>query len=222
MTSTVAYLRVSTETQAEAGHGLEAQRAACVAWAVQNGVEIDDFYTDVASGARSDREQLGVLKEAVAKGTVSKLLVYAVDRLGRDLIDTEGTIRLFQQQRCEVISVTQYFEENAAGKMLRQLLLVFAEYERALLKARLAGGRKAAKAKGRWQGGVAPYGFRSVGDGKLEAIEIEMKTVRDVLSAIDAGSSLRETRSLLHTELAISTLAKIVKRRDLYIPHLSV
>lgn len=218
---TVAYLRVSTENQALEGHGLASQQSACVAWATQNEVEIEEYFTDVASGALSSRPEIDRLRLSVARGEVSKLVVYSVDRLGRDLVDTESTIRELEKAGCEIVSVTQYFENNPAGKLLRHMLLAFAEFERALIKARLKGGRKAAKAKGLYMSGVAPFGLRNTGKGGLEQIPVEMSIVKEVLEESARGLSLRQIRATQAEPMPVSTLAKIVKRRTFYEKYLT-
>lgn len=218
---TAAYLRVSTEKQATDGHGLAAQQSACIAWATQNGVEIEEYFTDVASGAQGSRPEIDRLRSLAASGEVSRVVVYAVDRLGRDLVDTESTIREFEKTGCEIVSVTQYFESNPAGKLLRQLLLSFAEFERSLIKARMSNGKKAAKAKGLYMGGVAPFGLRNTGKGALEQIPVEMSIVREVLEESARGLSLRQIRAAQAEPMPVSTIAKIVKRRALYEKYLT-
>lgn len=220
--STAAYLRVSTSKQAEEGHGLDAQQAACVAWAVQNGLEIEAFFTDVASGGDSSRPELDRLRLCVDNKQVSRIVVFSVDRLGRDLVDTENTIRSLEKAGCEIVSVTQYFESNPAGKLLRQLLLAFAEFERAIIKARLKNGRKAAEAKGLYMDGKAPFGLMNKGKGLLEQVPVEMSIVREVLEETARGLSLRQIQAKQTEPMGVSTLAKIVKRRAFYEKYLNV
>lgn len=223
---TVGYLRVSTATQAKQ-HGIEAQRSACVAWAVANGLEIGEWYVDVATGSNENREDFQRMKEAVEAGNVARIIVYSLDRLGRDLVAAEITMKELQAKGTQVVSATQTFDPTPSGNLLRQMTLAFAEYERALIKARLAGGRKVAKALGKWAGGIAPYGFKSVGNAKLEPVECEMVVVRRVLREIDAGHSIRETAALVQASgrtgqpLQPSVVAKIANRRDLYQTHLA-
>ncbi len=217
---TVGYVRVSTDKQADEGHGLDAQQAAIVAWGVQNGIEVEEFFTDVASGAQHSRPEIDRLRGMADRGEVSRVVVYAVDRLGRDLVDTESTIRTLEKVGCEVVSVTQYFDSNPAGKMLRQMLLVFAEFERSLIKARLKNGRKAAEAKGLYMSGKAPFGLMNTGKGNLEQIPVEMNIVKEVLAETARGLSLRQIQSTHN--MPVSTLAKIVKRRAFYEKYLNV
>ncbi len=212
----VSYLRVSTENQANEGHGLDSQQAACVAWAVQNGVEIEEFFIDVASGAQNSRLELDRLRSLADRGELSRVVVYAVDRLGRDLVDTESTIRALEKSGCEIVSVTQYFEANPAGKLLRQMLLAFAEFERSLIKARMMNGKKAAIAKGLYMKGKAPFGFINGQKGFLMQVPVEMDIVRHVLAESANGLSLRKLQVKLGLSMPISTLAKIVKRKNFY------
>jgi len=88
MNPVVTYYRVSTERQGRSGLGLEAQRERCIAFAIQNGMEVVDAFTEVETGKGSDaldrRPQL-----AAALGAARRLrcpvLVAKLDRLSRDV-----------------------------------------------------------------------------------------------------------------------------------------
>ncbi|ATR19398.1 DNA-invertase (plasmid) [Roseomonas mucosa] len=88
MQPVVAYYRVSTERQGRSGLGLNAQRERCTTFAVQNGLEIVEAFTEVETGKGSDaldrRPQL-VLALAAAKRQRSVMLAAKLDRLSRDV-----------------------------------------------------------------------------------------------------------------------------------------
>ena len=88
MQPVVAYYRVSTERQGRSGLGLNAQRERCTTFAVQNGIEIVEAFTEVETGKGSDaldrRPQL-VLALAAAKRQRSVMLAAKLDRLSRDV-----------------------------------------------------------------------------------------------------------------------------------------
>lgn len=84
----VAYFRVSTERQGRSGLGLDAQRERCAAFAIQNGLEVVEAFTEVETGKGSDaldrRPQLA-LALAAAKRRRCAVLVAKLDRLSRDV-----------------------------------------------------------------------------------------------------------------------------------------
>lgn len=226
MSNTVAYLRVSTEKQNSTGNGLQAQQASITAYAIQQGLRIQQWYSDVCSGATQERDELQEMLAAARTGTISVIVVHAIDRLGRDLVAAELCFRELAHLGCRVISVTQFFEDNPAGALMRQILLAFAEHERALIKMRLAGGRKAAvKLKGTWLGGVSPIGYYHLGRGELGQLEIEASIVRRISEQRNLGLTIREIAALLKSEGILarggkpyhpSTVAKILKRDAVY------
>jgi DNA invertase Pin-like site-specific DNA recombinase len=80
----VAYFRVSTQSQGEAGNGLEAQREAVGKWAESKGYQIQSEFTEIESGRKTCRPQLSsAIQECRDTGAV--LVVAKLDRLARNL-----------------------------------------------------------------------------------------------------------------------------------------
>jgi DNA invertase Pin-like site-specific DNA recombinase len=139
------YVRVSTDHQTVA-HQLEALRAV----AERRGWEIVETYNDAGlSGAkgRDKRPGLdGVLKDA-SRRKFDVVMAWAIDRLGRSLIDLLGTIG-----HLEAAGVELYLEQQAIdtttpmGKLLFQITGAFAEFERTMIRQRIHAGLKTVKA----------------------------------------------------------------------------
>lgn len=89
----IAYFRVSTDRQGKSGLGLEAQRTICTQFAVQNGYEITQEYTEVETGKGSNaldrRPQLSAALTEAKKQNCS-VLVAKLDRLSRDVAFISG------------------------------------------------------------------------------------------------------------------------------------
>jgi len=88
MNPVIAYNRVSTERQGRSGLGLDAQRERCTVFAVQNGMDVVESYTEVETGKGSDaldrRPQLAAAL-AAARRLRCPVLVAKLDRLSRDV-----------------------------------------------------------------------------------------------------------------------------------------
>ena len=103
----IAYIRVSTQKQGEGGIGLEGQRAAIHAYADEAGVEITEWFKDVASGrGEKNLERRDELQKALAFAEANgvDLLVDRLDRLSRNTRTIEDIIR---KRKVMVISVSE-------------------------------------------------------------------------------------------------------------------
>jgi DNA invertase Pin-like site-specific DNA recombinase len=200
-----AYLRISTDGQ-EAGHGLDVQRQHIAAYAATQGISVDLWLQDIESGAKEDREGLSELREAVRAGEVGTVLVYRLDRLARDSYLAEGLYREFSKT-AKVVSVSESFGEGFTGNLMRQIVQAFAEYERAVIAARLKGGRKAsARKQGTFSGGAGVMGYRPKGSkadpgkGALVVIESEAEAIRQVFRLKAEGLTLQKIADELNRQ----------------------
>lgn len=136
----IAYFRVSTAKQGRSGLGLEAQRAAVVAYAERNGAEVLADYTEVESGANAQRPQL---QRALAHCRLAgaRLLVAKLDRLTRDV----GFLAALQ--KAGVVSFVAA-DMPEAGELETQLLTVVAGNELRRISERTRAALQAAKARG--------------------------------------------------------------------------
>ncbi len=140
----VAYIRVSTDNQGEGGIGLEAQRASIRAYADASGVEIIEWFHDVASG-RGDknlerREGLNKALDFAEKNNVD-LLVDGLDRLSRH---TKTSEHIMRERKVAVVSVS---DERTKDPLVLASRAARAEYEGEQISKRtkLALNRKKAE-----------------------------------------------------------------------------
>ena len=88
------------------------------------------------------------------------LLVYRVDRFSRRLSDLLDLLADLDDAGVSFASATEPFDTSTSiGRMLVQLLGVFAEFERETIIDRITSGMNAKAAKGKWAGGRRPYGY---------------------------------------------------------------
>jgi putative DNA-invertase from lambdoid prophage Rac len=135
VTQRIAYYRVSTSDQS-----IEAQRAAL-------GDGFDEEFTDEGvsgSTLAADRPGFGRLLGHVRKGDV--LCVYSIDRLGRDALDVQGTVKRLLDKGVTVDVRGLGPIAGDAGKLIVAVLSQMAEIERNRIKERCDAGRTAARA----------------------------------------------------------------------------
>ena len=142
--STLAYARVSTDDQTldTQIHALEAT------------YKIDRWFKDRAvSGVvkAKDREGLSELLKYAREGDT--IVVYSIDRLGRDTIDVLTTVEELKAKDVAIISKREGFDLSTdVGKLMLTMLVSLAELERKNIKARQMAGIERAKAQGKTMG----------------------------------------------------------------------
>ena len=154
------YLRRSTDDEHQP-FSIDAQQTALEAYVKsQPGWTLVATYSDDASGASAHRPNLQRALRAAHAGRYDVLLVYRVDRFSRRLSDLLDLLADLGDAGVSFASATEPFDTSTSiGRMLVQLLGVFAEFERETIIDRISSGMNAKAAKGKWAGGRRPYGY---------------------------------------------------------------
>jgi DNA invertase Pin-like site-specific DNA recombinase len=193
-TRTIAYLRVSTEKQADKGVSLEAQRAKATAYAQLYDLDLCEVIVDAGESAKSLdrpglRRALGMLK----RGEAGALLVVKLDRLTRSVVDLGGLVEQYFAPGTALLSVSEQIDtRSAAGRLVLNVLASVSQWEREAIGERTATAMQHKASQGEYTGGPPPYGRRVGPDGgRLEANpeEEEARAVARLLRA--QGLSLR-------------------------------
>ena len=163
------YVRVSTDHQSVRNQEIELQ-----AVAERHGWTVVAVYRDQGiSGAngRDKRPGLDKLLQAVARKEFDMVAAWSVDRLGRSLIDLVGILQEFHAKHVDLYLHQQGIDTTTpSGKAMFQMMGVFAEFERSMIRERVNAGIARAKAEGKHCG-------RPFIDTKLEG------RIRQALSA---------------------------------------
>ncbi|MGH2746045.1 MAG: recombinase family protein, partial [Thermoleophilaceae bacterium] len=127
----------------------------------QEGWQIARRFSDQMSGATLERPGLHrALAESEAK-RFDLLLVYRVDRLSRSVRGLAQILEQLDQAGALFRSATEPFDTaTSAGRMMVQMLGVFAEFERATITDRVIAGMERKASLGEWTGGSFPFGYR--------------------------------------------------------------
>ena len=151
------------------------------------------------SGKDTDRPALQRLLADIRAGLVTRLLVYKLDRISRNLADFTQLLRLFQTQGVAFSSHTERFETGMPmGQAMQSLLMVFAQLERETISGRVRDAAFARARLGFDTGGAPPFGFcreRAVLHGKRTSVlmpDEHAEAVRGIFPQyLQASQSLR-------------------------------
>lgn len=155
------YVRRSTDDEHQP-YSIEAQDTRLVAYiGSQPGWRQAARFADDASGAGTYRPGLQRALTAARAGVIDVLLVYRVDRLTRSLRDLVTLLDDLDQAGVAFRSATEPFDTaTAMGRMLVQMLGMFAQFERDTIIDRVIAGMERKAAAGKWKGGRRPYGYQ--------------------------------------------------------------
>lgn len=206
----VGYVRLSPAgSREDIGDALGpgAQRAALARWCTANASELVTVFEDldVSGGAVLDKRP-GLLAaltrlEVAQAGT---LLVAKRDRLARDVMNAAMIERLVERVGARVVSAagegTNGDAADPSGMLMRGIVDLFAQYERAVIRSRTRAALAVKAGRGERVGGV-PYGYRLALDGvRLEAEPTEQRGIGRARELRAAGISIRQIAALLVAE----------------------
>jgi len=140
------YVRVSTDHQSVENQIRELRQVA-----ERRGWQVAEVYRDAGISGAKGREQrpgLDALLKDASRRRFDVVMAWAIDRLGRSLIDLLGTI-----QHLEAVGVDLYLDQQSidtttpAGRLLFRMTGAFAEFERSMIRQRVRAGLSVIKAK---------------------------------------------------------------------------
>jgi DNA invertase Pin-like site-specific DNA recombinase len=173
----IGYARVSTEEQAD-GTSLAEQRRQIAGLAMTANLEGLEQVEDAGvSGATPIFQRpAGARLASLGRGDV--VIVAKLDRLSRDLIDALTVMKEWEGKGVRLI-INGWGEcigpqsQGNAGRLMLEIMAVFAGHERRVLKERQREGQTAKRKAGGHIGGSAPFGFRKVGAGRTARLEAD-------------------------------------------------
>jgi DNA invertase Pin-like site-specific DNA recombinase len=145
------YSRVSTDSQTTENQERELREvAARMGWAI-----VRVYRDEGVSGAKSraDRPAFNALWKDATRRHFDMVMAWSVDRLGRSLQDLVSFLTELHALGIDLFLHQQGVDTTTpAGKALFQMMGVFAEFERAMIRERVKSGLERAKAQGKTLG----------------------------------------------------------------------
>ena len=142
------------------------------------------------SGKNTDRPAFTEMMEDVENGTISRVIVYKLDRISRSILDFSSMMERFEKRGVEFISTTEKFDTSSPmGRAMLNICIVFAQLERETIQKRVADAYYSRSRKGFYMGGKMPFGFSltpisldGVSTSKYTPIDDEVLQIRTIFS----------------------------------------
>jgi site-specific DNA recombinase len=163
------YMRVSTEIQRRRGT-IETQRPDLDRYLAYQNLKPYAWYEDIAVSGHwtpfGERPQGKRLLADIAAGHVNLVVIWRLDRFGRDAREIHNAVHDLEVAGARLYSLHESFDtRQPAGKLMLGVLASVAEFEWASIAERSAAGVERKLSDGAWMGGPVPYGLRVEGRG---------------------------------------------------------
>lgn len=178
------YARVSTKGQAKDGNSLEAQNILLK----ENGATV--IYSDTFTGTKSHRPQLDKLLSEINAG--DKLIVTKLDRIARSAKDGIELINHLISKGVTVHILNMGIMDNTpTGKLIRTIMLAFAEFERDMIVERTQEGKEIARQQADFKEGRPRKFSKEQIAHALELLETNSYTQVERMTGISKSTLIR-------------------------------
>jgi site-specific DNA recombinase len=171
------YPRVSTDVQMERD-SLANQVQALEGYGASRGLTLRMYREEGVSAKDTERPALQQLLADLRAGRVDAVVVTKLDRISRSLHDLLDLMALFEAHAVKFISRRDNIDTSGpVGRLMLHILGAIAELERGILAERVAEDMKLRAQRGKWNGGLAPYG-RRLEAGRLTIVPEEASVLQ--------------------------------------------
>jgi putative DNA-invertase from lambdoid prophage Rac len=190
------YVRVSTDTQAEAGQSLDVQQRQLEGWAMQRGASLDAVHVEAGiSGAIPfhDRPEGGKLWQLAQLGDT--VVASKLDRMFRSASDCLAVVEAFKARGVSLYLLdlnggADDVSGNGIARLFLTIVSAFAEFERNRIGERIKATKQRQKANGEYSGAV-PFGFSVDANRRLVPVREQQVAIRRIHTLHTKGLSLR-------------------------------
>ena len=190
------YCRVSTLRQANEGESLDVQRRQIEGYVHMHGLLLDDIIVEEGvSGSIPviERPAGGALFARLASGDI--IISAKLDRLFRSALDALIVVEDMRKRGVglHLLDLGGDISGNGNGmsKLFLTIAAAFAEAERDRIRERISQVKADQKRRGRYLGGILPFGFKRGDAGELVPVDAEQEVIREIVALRAQGRALR-------------------------------
>ena len=204
MTKAVIYSRVSSEGNRQ---DTERQTTELIEYANKMGYELVEVYEEKVSGYKKneDRPIFSRMLEEIEKGTIDKVLVWELSRIGRSVIQSLQNIQLLTDKKVSIYIKNFNLETlnddktpNSLSMFMVQILFSVANMEAQLTKSRMVSG---------YRNHIKNGGKVGRKKGSIETEDETLQKHTDVLKLLKKKLSIRHISGL--TNKSTNTILKV-------------
>lgn len=193
------YARFSSSSQREAS--IDEQVKVCKEYAEKNDYTVVKVYSDSAlTGKTDNRPQLQRLLSDSSKHTFQAVLVYSIDRFGRDLVQTLLNEKKLSENNIVLISATEYFSNDPSGVFFRNIMMSYAQYYSDELSVKIKRGMDYNAERCLYNGGGVPLGYKISKDKHFEIDHSTAPIVKCIYEMYADGKTITEINSYLNAQ----------------------
>jgi putative DNA-invertase from lambdoid prophage Rac len=197
------YARVSTLRQANEGESLDVQRRQIEGYAHMHGLDLTDILIEEGvSGSIpiNERPEGGKLFAMLVKG--DEIVAPKLDRVFRSALDALQTVEVLKAKgvKLHLLDLGGDIAGNGLSKLFLTISAAFAEAERDRIRERVSQSKADQKARGRYLGGIKPFGFAVDDEGDLVPDEDQQQAIAEMIALKAAGKSLRAIAAAMRSK----------------------
>lgn len=195
----VIYARFSSSSQREAS--IDEQVQVCREYSQKHECHIVDVYSDSAiSGKTDDRPALRKLLADSTKKKFSIVVVYSIDRFGRDLVQTLLNEKRLNENGVTLLSATENFTNDPSGRFFRNIMMSYAQFYSDELSAKIRRGMDYNAERFMYNGGGIPLGYRINSERHFEIDPDTAPAVQMIFQMYADGSTVSEITDVLNSQ----------------------
>jgi len=191
------YIRVSTGMQVERD-SLTNQEETIANYARSKGKEWKIYKDAGISAKNKDRPAFQEMISNIKEGKIEAVVVTKLDRITRNLKDLIFLKDFFEESGVSFISITQNLDTSTPmGRFSFYILGLVAELEREMTAERVAEDMRGRAKRGKWNGGVVPFGFKCCPE--LKGLTVDSKDAEVVKTIFEQYQRHKSFRNVVHS-----------------------